>query len=132
MDACQNPASRRVAKWLYLFSGLTLAAVAAVSWSLDHVTMTPAGRLALAMIPVAFWGGAILFLVLMVRGLDELQRRIQLEALALAFPAAMLIGMGVEYVQKAGFARSLDVGDVWPVMFLLYVPALLFAQWRYR
>lgn len=132
MDACQSPASRRVAKWLYLFSGLTLAAVAAVSWSLDHVTMTPAGRLALAMIPVAFWGGAILFLVLMVRGLDELQRRIQLEALALAFPAAMLIGMGVEYVQKAGFARSLDVGDVWPVMFLLYVPALLFAQWRYR
>lgn len=132
MDACNSPTSRRMAKWLYLLAGLTLVAVIAVSWSLDHVTMTPEGRLALAMIPVALWGGAIMFLVLTVRGLDELQRRIQLEALAIAFPAAMLLGMGVEYVQKAGFARSVDVGDVWPFMFLLYVPALLFAQWRYR
>ena len=62
---------------------------------------------------------------------DEVFQR-KLEALAIAFPAAMLVGMGVEYLQKAGFARSLDVGDVWPVMFLLYVPALLFAHWRYR
>ena len=103
MDARPRPASRRITKWLSLFAGLTLAAIGAVSWSLDHVTMTPAGRLALAMIPVALWAAAILFLVLTVRGLDELQRRIQLEALAIAFPAAMLVGMGVEYLQKAGF-----------------------------
>jgi hypothetical protein len=68
----------------------------------------------------------------MMRGLDELQRRIQLEALAIAFPAAMMLGMAVEYLQKAGFARGVEVGDVWPIMLLLYVPAILFARWRYR
>jgi hypothetical protein len=132
MDACNQPQARKLARWLYALGGLTLAAVAAVSWSLDHVTLAPQARLALAVIPVALWGGAITLLVLTVRALDELQRRIQLEALAIAFPAAMLLGMGVEYLQKAGFARDVSVGDIWPVMFLLYVPALVFAHWRYR
>lgn len=132
MDACNRPKARHLTRWLYLLSGLTLVAVLAVSWSLDHMPLGPAGRLALAMIPVGLWAGAITLLVLTVRALDELQRRIQLEALAIAFPAAMLLGMAVEYLQKAGFAREVGVGDVWPFMFLLYLPALLFAHWRYR
>ena len=132
MEQCHRPVARRFAPYLYLLAGLTLAAVIGVSWSLRHLSMAPAGRLALAMLPVALWAGAITMLVLVVRGLDELQRKIQLEALAIAFPTAMMLGMAVEYLQKAGFARGLDVGDVWPFMFLLYVPALLFAHWRYR
>jgi hypothetical protein len=132
MDACNRPEARHFLPYLYLLAGLTLVAVIAVSWSLDHLSMAPAGRLVLAMIPVALWSGAITMLVLTVRALDELQRRIQLEALAIAFPAAMMIGMTVEYLQKAGFAHSVGVGDVWPFMFLLYVPALAFAHWRYR
>ena len=129
MDACNR---HHLTRWLYILSGLTLVAIFAVSWSLDHMSLGAAERLALAMIPVALWAGAITVLVLTVRALDELQRRIQLEVLAIAFPAAMLLGMAVEYLQKAGFAREVGVGDVWPVMFLLYVPALLFAHRRYR
>jgi hypothetical protein len=132
MDACDARPARRLLPWLYLLSALTLVAVVAVSWSMDHLDIPPSGRLALAMIPVALWSAATLILVRTARGLDELQRRIQLEALAIAFPLAMLIGMTVEYAQKAGFALGVDVGDVWPVMALLYVPALLFALLRYR
>jgi hypothetical protein len=117
---------------LYLTGFLTLVAVIGVSWALEHASLSPAARLTLALVPVALWAGAIAFLVLALRSADELQRRIQLEALAIAFPAAMLLGMLVEYLQKAGFARDLAVGDVWPAMFLIYVPALLFAHWRYR
>ena len=117
---------------LCLMGGLTLAAVIGVSWALDHASLSPATRLALALVPVASWAGAIALLVLALRSVDELQRRIQLEALAIAFPGAMLLGMLVEYLQKAGYARDLAVGEVWPVMFLLYVPALLFAHGRYR
>ena len=127
-----NRSTRRFVPYFWLLTGLTLVSVFAVSWSLEHQSMAPAGRLALAMLPAALWAGAIVMLVLMVRGLDELQRRIQLEALAIAFPAAMMLGMAVEYLQKAGFARGFEVGDVWPAMLLLYVPAILFAQWRYR
>lgn len=123
---------RRPVRWLYLTGCLTLVAVMGVSWALEHASLQPPARLALALVPVALWAGAIALVVLALRALDELQRRIQLEALAIAFPSAMLLGMLVEYLQKAGFARDLAVGDVWPVMFLLYVPALLFAHWRYR
>ena len=118
--------------WLWVLSGLTFVAVVGVSWSLDRVSIDSSGRLALAFIPVVLWGATIALLVRTMRRLDELQRRIQLEALAIAFPAAMMLGMAVEYAQKAGFARGLDVGDVWPAMILLYVPALAFAHWKYR
>lgn len=132
MDACDPPEARRFAPYLYLLAGLTLVAVLGVSWSLDHLEIAPSGRLALALIPVALWGGAIVLLVLTIRELDEMQRRMQLEALAFAYPAAMLLGMAVEYVQKAGFGAGWSVGDVWPWMFLLYVPALAVSWWRYR
>ncbi len=125
-------AARPPLRWLYFTGLLTLVAVVGVSWTLDHASLTPSARLCLALVPVALWAGAIALLVRAVRALDELQRRIQLEALAIAFPAAMLLGMGVEYLQKAGFARDVTVGELWPVMFLLYLPALLFAHWRYR
>ena len=131
MQSC-DPLNRRFMPYFSLFAGLTFVAVFAVSWSLRNLELTPASRLAVAMLPVALWGGAIVVLVLMVRGLDELQRRIQLEALAIAFPAAMMLGMAVEYLQKAGFVDGVEVGDVWPLMFLLYLPALLFARRRYR
>jgi hypothetical protein len=124
--------TRRPVRWLYLTGCFTLVAVIGVSWALEHASLEPPARLALALVPVALWAGAIALFVIALRSLDELQRRIQLEALAIAFPSAMLLGMLVEYLQKAGFARDLAVGDVWPVMFLLYVPALLFAHWRYR
>ena len=125
-------AARRPLRSLYFMGVLTLLAVIGVSWTLDHAYLNPSARLALALVPVALWAGAIALLVRAMRSLDELQRRIQLEALAIAFPAAMLLGMGVEYLQKAGFARDVTVGELWPVMFLLYLPALLFAYRRYR
>lgn len=132
MDAHNRSESRRFLAYLYLLAGLTLVAVIAVSWSLQHLSIPPDVRLALAMIPVALWSGAIVVLVMTFRSLDELQRRIQLEALAIAFPAAMMLGMTVEYLQKAGYAVGVGVGDVWPFMFLLYVPALVYAHARYR
>lgn len=132
MEPNNRSEPRRFLPYLYLLAGLTLVAVIAVSWSLQHLAIPRNGRLALAMIPVAFWSGAIAMLVLTFRSLDELQRRIQLEALAIAFPAAMMLGMTVEYLQKAGYAVEAEVGDVWPFMFLLYVPALVYAHARYR
>lgn len=131
MDASDRAGSRRPMP-LYLLAALTLAAVLGVSWSLDHVALGRWARLALALVPVGLWSAAIILLVRAMRALDELQRRIHLEALAIAFPCALMLGMTVEYLQKAGFAPGLGVGEVWPAMALLYVPALAFAHWRYR
>lgn len=130
--ASTTPSSRRVTRWLIPVALVTMASVPIVSWALDDRVLSPPVRLALAMIPVFLWGILVVLLVMGVHRTDELQRRIQLDALAMAYPTAMMIGMLVEYLQKAGFVLDWNVGDVWPFMALLYAPAWFVARWRYR
>ena len=131
-DACSSPVARRRRPWALGLALLTLATVFGASWGLENLDLSRGGRLALALLPVAIWGGAIVYVARSIRSLDEMQVRIQLVALAIAFPTAMLLGFTVEYLQKAGFVEGWTIGDVWPWMLLLYVPALAIAHWRYR
>lgn len=131
-SACATPASRRVTRWIIPLALVTAASVIAVTWVLESRALSPAGRLALAVVPVALWGSVIVMMLMGVRRADELQQRIQLDALAMAYPTAMMLGMLVEYLQKAGFVGTWTIGDVWPFMFLIYVPAYFLARWRYR
>ena len=131
-SACTTPEARRYQRWMLLLIVPTLAAIWGSSWVLENRALDPPARLAVALVPVVLWGVMIMLLVAGVRRLDELQQRIQLEALAITFPTAMMLGMLVEYLQKAGFANGLTVGDVWPWMVMIYVPAYFLARWRYR
>jgi hypothetical protein len=70
--------------------------------------------------------------VLVVRRADEFARRVLLESLAIAYPVAMLLGLTVEYLQKAGFLPGVNVGRVWPFQALMWVVAYAYAHWRYR
>jgi hypothetical protein len=119
-------------RWLIPLGLLTAGSIFVVTWALESRPLAPGARIALAVVPVALWGCMIVVMVMGLRRADELLRRIQLDALAMAFPTAMMIGMLVEYLQKAGFLLTWTVGDVWPIMFLLYVPAYFLAWWRYR
>lgn len=111
---------------------LTIAAVFASSYLLEKQPMQSGGRLALALLPLPFSLLLLSVYVRLVRQADEFQRRVILESLAIAWPAAMILGMTFEYLQKAGFAMWMDVGRLWPLMMLLWVPALFYAYWRYR
>lgn len=111
---------------------VTLLAVFASSYLLEKQPMGSSSRLALALIPLPFSLLLLAVYVRLVRQSDEFQKKIFLESLAIAFPAAMILGMTVEYLQKAGFATWVDVGRLWPVMMLLWVPALIYSYWRYR
>lgn len=68
-----------------------------------------------------------------VRLLDELQQRIQLEALAFAFPASvgvvMLLGLLQRFQELP--AADLSYRHVWPLMIFLYVAGLALARRRY-
>lgn len=86
----------------------------------------------LALLPLPFSLLLLSVYVRLVRQADEFQRRVILESLAIAWPAAMILGMTFEYLQKAGFAMWMDVGRIWPLMMMLWVPSLLYAYWRYR
>ena len=111
---------------------VTILAVFASSYFLEKQPMGSTSRLALALLPLPFSLVMLAVYVRLVRQADEFQKKIFLESLAIAFPAAMILGMTFEYLQKAGFALWMDVGRLWPLMMLLWVPALFYSYWRYR
>lgn len=127
-----DKAKARNQQLILAVGALTIGAVAASSYLLEGQPMGSTNRLLLALLPLPFSLILLAVYVRLVRQADEFQKKIFLESLAIAFPAAMILGMTVEYLQKAGFAMGVDVGRLWPVMMLLWVPALLYSYWRYR
>jgi hypothetical protein len=94
--------------------------------------LTPASRLALALTPTVLAAWLIIEYVKVMRRADEFARRVMLEALAIAYPVALLIGMTVEYLQKAGFLLDVNVGRLWPVLGLVWLVTYGYAWRRYR
>lgn len=66
-----------------------------------------------------------------LRRLDELQLRIQFEALAFAFAATALTTFSYGFLQNVG-APPLSWLMVWPLMGLTWIIGLGMARWRYR
>jgi hypothetical protein len=65
------------------------------------------------------------------RALDELQRRIQLEAVAFSFLATCLITLTWAFQQNAGLPRF-DVSWVAPLLIVLWSLGLVIAKQRYE
>ena len=117
-----------------LVSALTflLAYIAAVAaqeiFALDRLA-----GLAVSLLPTA---GLLFFLleeVRHIRRLDELQRRIQLEAMAVGLPLAMLILMTLGFLQRVDLLPHAlsTIRDVAGVVPLAYFIGLLVARRRY-
>ncbi|MBK6316113.1 MAG: hypothetical protein IPF53_17920 [Blastocatellia bacterium] len=91
-------------------------------------------RVAVALMPVPFFVATLIFVVRGARDLDELQRRIQLEALAIAFLVTMVFLMTLGLLQRA---ISLPFEDwsylhVWPYLPVFYFGGIVIASRRYR
>jgi hypothetical protein len=99
------------------------------------VTAPPAwARLALVSVPFVLSGTFLVAEIRYIRRMDELERRIQLEALAVAYPAAALLIFALGLLERAGlpvpgFER---LRDVWPLVILPYVVGIAMATRRYR
>jgi hypothetical protein len=131
-QSMSDKAKARNQQLILATGAVTILAVFASSRLLEQQPMGSGARLALALLPLPFSLIMLAVYVRLVRQADEFQKRVFLESLAIAFPAAMILGMTFEYLQKAGFALWMDVGRLWPLMMLLWVPALFYAYWRYR
>ncbi|AQZ51696.1 hypothetical protein [Martelella mediterranea] len=80
------------------------------------------------MLPVA----AICWIVFRsISRLDEMQRKLQLEALSLAFAGTALITFGYGFLEGIGMPR-LSMFVVWPLMAVLWVAGLVIGRIRYR
>ena len=85
----------------------------------------------IALLPIIPSALAMWAFMRMFRGLDELQRRILLEAVAFSFLATCLITLTWAFQQNAGLPRF-DVSFVAPLLILLWGLGLCVAKRRYQ
>ena len=77
----------------------------------------------------------VLFLVVQLRwlrGRDELQQRIQLEALAVGFCGSLVLGLAVIQLRIADVLPPVDPSVAWSAAVALYVVGFVVACRRYR
>lgn len=95
-------------------------------------SLSPALRLGVGLLPAVIGAGFCWRLVQIVRSLvDELERRIQLEAFAFAFPAGLLVSMALGIVDWSGVVH-VDPWDYWFFHLPMYFLGLALARRRYR
>ena len=91
-------------------------------------------KVAMVLVPAIPFGFFLFRFIGYVRSLDELHRRVHLEALALAFPIATLFLMTLGLIERAGMlsARYWSFQDVWYYLPLFYLIAVAISWRRYR
>jgi hypothetical protein len=114
--------------------GVLLAAVLIAVGAVVGAGLAPrsGARLAIAAVQGLAVAWTVLVTARALRRLDELQLRIHLEALALAFGATVFGGTAWSFLEQAGLPR-LDYGAwLWPAMAALWAFAILARARRYR
>ena len=123
------------ARKLYLQEFLAAMALFGVSvWisrMLLHSSVSGQTRIWIALLPAVPTMLVILAMVRRVARLDELQRRIELEAIVVA---SLLVGMASFVVGFLVEAHVLQISiiSVFPTMICVYAFAQTWAAWRYR
>ena len=125
------PTKNRIVQAIVVSGGLILANFASVT--LMHRSEPGSLQsLLLALLPLPFFGLAFFWMFRNARSCDEMQKRIQFEALAFAFPLSMIFAITVTLVQRSGTMLKFDFTDLFIDMGLLYFAGLYFAWRRYR
>lgn len=112
--------------WIFLYFGVRLFLEA-------NPELPAAVRLGLAFVPTPVFALFLWRFVQGVRTADELERRIQLEALAVAFPLGVLLLTTLGLAQRAVELNFEDwsYNHVWPWFALFYLMGLGLARKRY-
>lgn len=118
----------------YVAAGVMVLCVIASSQALEmwRARMPVAGRLAFGLLPMASAAYLIWTMARWIRDLDELQRKIQAEALSLAYTLAILLAVAFNYLHKAGFRLPLGWEDGMGILVALYGVCSAVVSRRYR
>jgi hypothetical protein len=106
----------------------------AVRFTLEATRQLPGGaRLAMAFIPTPLFALFLWNFIKSIRAADELERRIQLEALAIAFPLALVLITTLGLAQRAVALNFQDwsYNHVWPMLAVFYLAGVTIARKRY-
>ncbi|HWK90184.1 MAG TPA: hypothetical protein VNP72_09320 [Longimicrobium sp.] len=90
-------------------------------------------RVAVALVPLLPFAALLWMVIAGLRSMDELERRIQLEALAVAYPLAILLLMLLGLLQLAVDLSPDDWSyrHLWPFLFVFYFLGVARARARY-
>jgi hypothetical protein len=126
MDANHKRYLREFLPAMLVYAVMVMVSV----WLLKHQVYRPL-RLLFAVLPVipalfAMWAA-----IRYVRGLDELQRRIQFEGLASSFLATCVIALTWALLQNAGLPHA-DIIWVAPMLIFLWGVGACVAKRRYQ
>ena len=98
---------------------------------LTHVAIASPWRDLIAMCPM-FPAATVAWIVLReLRRMDELQRRIQLEALGFSFAGTAILTFSYGFLEGLGYPK-LSMFTVWPILGVLWAVGLALARRRYR
>jgi hypothetical protein len=114
MDANQRRYLKELGSSMAAYTGMVAVSV----WLIKNHAQSPL-RYLFAALPVIPSGFAIWAAIRFFRGLDELQRRIQFEAIAFSFLGTCLISLNWGVLQRAGLPAA-DVTWFTLLMFALY------------
>jgi hypothetical protein len=129
-----HPARTSTGNWrVVAVPALFVLAYFAARAGIEQTEPGSRAALAFALLPVPAFAFLIWSYTRSVRGMDELQRRIQLEALALAFPIALLVAFTAGLLDLAGFhgEGNWDLPRLWPMLVFPYFIGVWLGQRRY-
>jgi hypothetical protein len=118
-----------------LFWGLGAGLAAAAATVLFVLVKLPVPvRVALVVLPLFPCLGYMFCVVRMLRRVDELQRRIQLEAIGFAFAATVILAMAIDLLEQAKLLPAIHWGwsGLAAAMGLLWGVGNVIANRRYR
>jgi hypothetical protein len=122
-------------QWTVIFTALIWVLVYLFTRSLLDNAQLPEGlRILVALAPLVPFAFFLAFILAGIRSMDELQRRIQLEALAIAFPLAILFFMLLGLLELAVPLSPDDWSyrHTWSYLPLFYFIGLAIAARRYQ
>lgn len=119
---------QRFARWSLAWA---VSFVAATFVLAGGVSLPGAAALAVAIVPTLVGAAALAAYTRYLRAADELQQRVQLEALAMGFGVGVLFSMGYRLFERLG-APDLDINDPLIVMLVVWAGWQVVAARRYR
>jgi hypothetical protein len=98
---------------------------------LTHVDVARPWRDVIALSPMIPAAAMAWVILRELRRMDELQRRIQLEALGFSFAGTAILTFSYGFLEGLGYPR-LSMFTVWPLLAVLWIVGLVLARRRYQ
>ena len=114
-----------------IVAAVGLPIVLGIEWVLANVALSNDLRVVLGLVPIVPGVALVLAFVHAVRGLDEMQKQIYLQAAAITFCVTVLLTFVFGGLQRAGIYQA-SWDDIGNNMLMIWAVAYIYSLWRYR